>query len=130
MYQKILKLFHTHCSIYILQEGFFNITIQPWSPVHVDHDPILVQLEMVGLVQGVLVDDFRIITNKEQNKWFEIKFDAIGAGTCIVVDYKDGYIAAYGDPDFCSSWTRSASLSYVQGYEIIENPFLIDHVYL
>ena len=45
---------------------------------------------MVGLVQGILVDDFRIITNKEQIKWFEIKFDAVGAGTCVVIDYKDG----------------------------------------
>ena len=112
------------------QEGPFNITIQPWSVVHQDHIPIWVQLETVGLVQGVLVDDFRIITNKEQNKWFEIKFDAVGAGTCVVIDYKDGFLAAYGDPSFCSSWSRSAHLPFFEGYEVIENPFLIDHVYL
>ena len=74
--------------------------------------------------------NFRIITNKEQIKWFEIKFDAVGAGTCVVIDYKDGYMASYGDPDFCSSWSRSATVPFIEGYETIGNPFLIDHVYL
>ena len=50
----------------LFQEGPFNITIQPWSILDQDHDPMWVELEIVGLVQGVLVDDFRIITNKEQ----------------------------------------------------------------
>jgi hypothetical protein len=85
---------------------------------------------MVGLVQGILVDDFRIITNKEQIKWFEIKFDAVGAGTCVVIDYKDGYMASYGDLDFCGSWSRSATVPFIEVYETIGNPFLIDHVYL
>ena len=84
---------------------------------------------MVGLVQGILVDDFRIISNKEQVKWFEMKFDTVGAGTCVVIDYKDGYMAAYGDPNFCNLWSRSSILPYVEGHEVIENPFLIDHVY-
>jgi hypothetical protein len=105
------------------------VTIQPWSPVHTDHEPILVQFEMVGQVHSVIVDDFRIITNKNQIKWFEIRFGSVGAGTCLMIDFKDDYKVAYGDQSFCSVWPRTASLEYIEGYEVIENPFTIDHVY-
>ena len=57
-----------------------------------------------------------------------MKFDTVGAGTCVVIDYKDGYMAAYGDPNFCNLWSRSSTLPYVEGHEVIENPFLIDQM--
>ena len=46
--------------------------------------------EMVGKVQGPLIDDFQIISNKEQLKEFEITFESIGSGTCMMLDFKDG----------------------------------------
>ena len=46
--------------------------------------------EMVGKVKGPLIDDFQIISNKEQEKEFEISFESIGSGSCMVVDFKDG----------------------------------------
>ena len=46
--------------------------------------------EMVGKVKGPLIDDFQIISNKEQEKDFEISFESIGSGSCMVLDFKDG----------------------------------------
>ena len=46
--------------------------------------------EMVGKVQGPMIDDFQIISNKEQLKKFEITFESIGSGTCMMLDFKDG----------------------------------------
>ena len=46
--------------------------------------------EMVSKVKNVILDDFQIITNKEQLKEFEITFESIGSGTCLLMDFKDG----------------------------------------
>ena len=48
--------------------------------------------EMVGKVRGPIIDDFQIISNKEQSKEFEITFDALGSATCLVLDFKDGIV--------------------------------------
>ena len=48
--------------------------------------------EMVGKVRGPIIDDFQIISNKEQSKEFEISFDALGSATCLVLDFKDGIV--------------------------------------
>ena len=50
----------------------------------------VLSFEMVGKVKGPLIDDFQIISNKEQEKEFEISFESIGSGSCMVVDFKDG----------------------------------------
>ena len=52
----------------------------------------VLSFEMVGKVKGPLIDDFQIISNKEQEKEFEISFESIGSGSCMVVDFKDGSI--------------------------------------
>ena len=46
--------------------------------------------EMVAKVSGAIIDDYQIITNKEKSKEFEISFESVGAGTCMMVDFKDG----------------------------------------
>ena len=92
------------------------------------YPPVLVTFEVVGQVIGIKIDDHRIITNKEQNKWFQISFDSVGAGTCLDIDYKDGYHVAYGDREFCTSWGRTRNIEFKDGYEI-GNPFIIDHIY-
>ena len=84
--------------------------------------------EIVGQVQGVKIDDHRIITNKEENKWFQITFDSVGAGTCLAIDYKDAYFVAYGDREFCSTWGRTMNVPFIDGYDIVD-PFIIDHIY-
>ena len=50
----------------------------------------VVSFEMVGKVKGPLIDDFQIISNKAQEKEFEISFETIGSGSCMVIDFKDG----------------------------------------
>ena len=111
-----------------MKEGTYNVTVQPWSSVVQNHYPVLVTIEIVGQVIGIKIDDNRIITNKDDNKWFTITFDSVGAGTCLALDYKDGYYVSYGDKEFCSSWGRTKNIPHVEGY-VVEDPFLIDHVY-
>ena len=50
----------------------------------------ILSFEMVGKVKGPLIDDYQIISNKAQEKEFEISFETIGSGSCMVVDFKDG----------------------------------------
>ena len=50
----------------------------------------LLTFEIVGKVKGPLIDDYQIISNKAQEKEFEISFETIGSGSCMVVDFKDG----------------------------------------
>ena len=107
----------------------YNFTFHPQNPVQNDYEQVFVTLEVVGQVQGIKLDDFRIITNKEQSKPFEITFDSLGAGTCVVIDYKDGLKAAYGDPEFCKAWPRSSELPYIEGFEVILDPFIFQHVF-
>jgi len=47
-------------------------------------------IEIVNKVQGPGIDDYQIITNKEQVKEFEITFNSVGARTCLLLDFKDG----------------------------------------
>ena len=93
-----------------------------------DFLPVSMTFEMAGQVQGIKIDDGRIITNKEQKKWFEITFDSVGAGTCLAIDYKDGYYVAYGDKGCCSVWDRTKNIQYIDGY-VIKDSFIIDHIY-
>ena len=62
------------------------------------------EFEIVGKVRGITIDDFQIITNKEQKKEFEITFESIGAGACMVVDFKDGAVKSFGDKSYCEEW--------------------------
>ena len=48
------------------------------------------RIEIVNKVQGPGIDDYQIITNKEQVKEFEITFNSVGARTCLLLDFKDG----------------------------------------
>lgn len=47
-------------------------------------------IEIVNKVRVVAINDFSIITNKEQLKEFEITFESVGARTCLLLDFKDG----------------------------------------
>lgn len=83
--------------------------------------------EMVAKVTGVKIDDYQIITNKEKPKEFEISFESVGAGTCMVVDFKDGSVKSYGDSSFCSDW--QPDIKYDPVIEALETPQTITHVY-
>ena len=51
--------------------------------------------EMVSKVKGPKIDDFQIITNRKQPKMFEITFESLGSGTCMVIDFKDGTMKVF-----------------------------------
>ena len=59
---------------------------------------------MCTQVKVIQIDDFQLITSKEEPKNFEITFESLGTGTCMEVDFKDGAIKAYGDKSFCEEW--------------------------
>ena len=50
------------------------------------------EFEIVKKVTGVKINDFQIITVKEQMKEFEISFESFGSGACMLIDFKDGMI--------------------------------------
>ena len=52
-------------------------------------------IEMVSKVKGPKIDDFQIITNRKQPKMFEITFESLGSGTCMVIDFKDGTMKVF-----------------------------------
>ena len=64
----------------------------------------VLSFEMVGKVKGPLIDDFQIISNKEQEKEFEISFESIGSGSCMVVDFKDGSMKVSCKLGLCMIW--------------------------
>ena len=79
-----------NCSYKIVQEGVMNVTVIATNIFEVfTYD---LTFEMVGKVRGPIIDDFQIISNKEQTKEFEISFDALGSATCLVLDFKDGIV--------------------------------------
>ena len=74
----------------VVQEGVMNVTVIATNVFEVfTYD---LTFEMVGKVRGPIIDDFQIISNKEQSKEFEISFDALGSATCLVLDFKDGIV--------------------------------------
>ena len=86
-----------------LKEGEYNITVIAKNSLDVEAKLIL-GFEIVGKVRGIKIDDFQIITTKKQTKDFEISFESVGAGTCVVVDFKDGSLRTFGDEIYCQEW--------------------------
>ena len=79
----------------------------------------VVSFEMVGKVKGPLIDDFQIISNKAQEKEFEISFETIGSGSCMVVDFKDG-----------SMKVNCACMIEYLSFHLASGTFLLDSVLL
>lgn len=59
-------------------------------------------------------------------KFFVLTFQSVGAGACVMVDYKDGNIITYGDAYYCSVW--KPSVKYEPGLDIT-NPTKLNHTY-
>ena len=83
--------------------------------------------EMVAKVTGAIIDDYQLITNKEQTKEFEISFDSVGSGSCMIIDFKDGSVKSYGDKSFCEEW--QPDIKYDPVLVGLETPLTISHVY-
>ena len=74
----------------------------------------------------MVVSDGNIVTTKEDIKWFTLEFESVGAGTCVIMDFDDKIVEAYGDYYYCNEW--APDIEYVPGVEI-GDPMEISHVY-
>ena len=122
----VAYFFHFHHISFCMQEGDHNVTVMARNELQEDIEYHL-QFEIVGKVRGVRIDDFQIITSKEQRKEFEISFESIGAGTCILVDFKDGGIKTFGDKVYCEMW--QPDVRYDPLFESLTTPQLLYYTY-
>ena len=83
--------------------------------------------EVVNKVRVVSIDDFQIISNKEQLKEFEITFQSVGARTCLLLDFKDGVLKTYGNEEYCREW--QPDVKYDESITEITSPQKIYHTY-
>ena len=83
--------------------------------------------EIVKKVQVVKIDDFQIITSKEETKRFQLSYDSMGTDACAVVDYDDGSERSYGDPGFCKEW--QPKVKYDPVFSDLESPQIISKIY-
>ena len=83
--------------------------------------------EIVGKVTNIKIDDFQLITSKEQPKNFEITYDSLGTGTCMEVDFKDGAVKTYGDQSFCEEWLPD--LRYDPVFDEITSPLALVYIF-
>ena len=77
------------------------------------------KLELVSRVRGPRLEDWQIITGVDEEKKFEVSFESVGAGTCLLLDWADGLEDTYGEPSWCSQWqpgVRWQTYSFSKGY--------------
>ena len=110
----------------MIQEGFYNVTVVARNGLE---DPFEYPLyfEIVLKVKVIKIDDFQLITSKEQNKKFEVTFDSIGSDTCMVIDFDDGTVKSFGDRLYCKEW--QPNVKYDPTFEKIESPQAINYIY-
>ena len=75
-----------------------------------------------------MVDDKGLIGSKNETKLFYVRFESLGSGSCLLLDYKDGIKRSYGDKHFCTVGWQTPGYQYVEGIEL-KNPMIISHVY-
>ena len=83
--------------------------------------------EVVLKVTVVNIDDFQIITSKEQEKSFQVSFDSLGTNACLVVDFGDGTVKSYGDELYCKEW--QPGVKYDPTFEQLTNPLDFKYIY-
>ena len=131
LYLKLVIKFYkvSQCSVAkcpsAFQEGWLNISVTAEN-LNQTTEPYMMTFEMIGQVRGLIVDDGNVITSKGQNKWFELTFESIGAGTCIMMDFADGIVQTFGEEWFCLEW--QPDIEFVPGVPLTE-PVSIEHVY-
>ena len=64
--------------------------------------------------------------SKGQERWLFFAFESLGGTTCVVVDFADGVVEAYGDEWYCGEW--KPDVKYVPGIPLT-NPMEVPHVF-
>lgn len=136
-------------SLNFSDEGWHNVTVVAKNFFFTENETLLDEVytynltfEIVGKVEigfwqsnhnlcsqvkVIQIDDFQLITSKEEPKNFEITFESLGSGTCMEVDFKDGAVKAYGDKSFCEEWLPD--IRYDPVYSEIVSPLPLVYVF-
>ncbi|XP_068233382.1 polycystin-1-like [Palaemon carinicauda] len=83
-------------------ETLLNLTV---TAVNIfERVPVDIFVEILEQVKLAQIDDFAIVTGKEEEKEFKISFETLGGGTCLVVDWGDTdplLLDSFGDEYNC-----------------------------
>ena len=58
---------------------------------------------------------------------FEITFESVGAGTCMVIDFKDGALKSFGDKTYCEEW--QPDVKYDPVFTALTTPQPLTHTF-
>ncbi len=82
--------------------------------------------EQTDAILGLRIDDNQEVTNVGETKWFYVHYDVLGPDSCLVVDYDDGVMEAFGDREFCREW--QPRIKFIDNMDI-SSPVVITHEY-
>ncbi|XP_071550539.1 uncharacterized protein [Panulirus ornatus] len=61
-------------------------------------------VDLVGMIRGAQIDDFSLVTSKNEVKVFHVTFESLGGEMCVAIDWGDKTpLATYGDLGVCTS---------------------------
>ncbi|XP_069977559.1 polycystin family receptor for egg jelly [Penaeus vannamei] len=120
-FQPLANEFHYHFDF----ETFLNLTV--YAVNMFQSVPVDLFVEIVGQVRVGIIDDFAIVTGKNETKTFEVSFESLGGGTCLVIDFGDSSpLVAYGEEITCKTNFSHAFYYPEPTLDIINN---YTHVY-
>jgi hypothetical protein len=112
-------------TVMCLQEGFHNLSVIASNRLQ-NFTADVLTFEIVGQVRGLEITDDRVMTSKDEMKWFFLNFESIGAGTCVTMDFQDGIKQSFGDELYCAEW--APGIEYIPGIAMVP-PVTITHPY-
>ncbi|XP_064093787.1 uncharacterized protein LOC135206294 [Macrobrachium nipponense] len=109
-----------HLSTLFNEERVFNVTITAANVFEeVSFD---VSVEILGMIRGLGIDDYAIVTQKEEEKRFNVSFQTMGSRSCMLVSWgDDSYLSTFGNEAVCQqqySWAVHESNSLSVSNEI------------
>ena len=81
-------------------EVFLNITVLAINEFETKSVDLF--LEIVGQVRVLKINDYAIVSKPGEDKFFEITFESIGGGTCLILSWGEGTpLQAFGEELTC-----------------------------
>ncbi|XP_068213289.1 polycystin-1-like [Palaemon carinicauda] len=89
-----------HLSTHFNEEGVFNVTITAANVFEtVSFD---VSVEILGMIRGLVLDDYGIVTKQDQEKRFNVTFQTMGGQACMLVNWgDDSFVSTFGPEATC-----------------------------
>nr|XP_045602514.1 uncharacterized protein LOC123760774 [Procambarus clarkii] len=114
-------------SYFINYETVVNMTVHAVNKFQ--SVPYLLYVEIVGTIRQCLIDDYSDVKPKNEEKTFEVSFESVGAGTCLVVDWGDTdlkVVHSYGESYTCQTGYGSA---VYHDAPVLDVSFNLTHTY-